>query len=365
MHDVSIGAMLVDSPFYARVFALAIAAILGLAVWKIFLPFADSVAWAAFLAFLLDPVNLRLRRRFGGNIVMVAALLTLLAPIVVLLPLSALLIEFVAQISSLVRELQAATAGLDIRSLADLQQFPVIARLNAWLSAHTSIAAADIQGWVISGTRDVLQRAASMSGKFFLGALSSLMGIALTLVFLFFFLHQGDSMIARARLLIPLDEEHKARLFKHLGDITRAIVFGTSLTALLQGIVLGIGFAIAGLPSPVVFGVVGALIAMLPLGGTAIVWIPAAIWLFVDGRWGFGIFMLVWGLMLSALDNFLKPMLISGRAAVSTFVVFVGVLGGLSEFGAIGIVLGPLVLSLVLALIEFAEEPGPKDTIPP
>jgi len=129
--------------------------------------------------------------------------------------------------------------------------------------------------------------------------------------------------------------------------------------------VLGIGFSIARLPSPVVFGVVGALIAMLPLGGTAIVWIPAAGWLFIDGRWGWGIFMVVWGLMLSALDNFLKPMLISGRAEVSTLVVFLGVLGGLSVFGAIGIVLGPLVLSLALALIEFAEEPGLNAKAPP
>ena len=183
-----------------------------------------------------------------------------------------------------------------------------------------------------------------------------MVGIALMLVLLFFFLRDGDVMIARARALIPLDETHKERLFSHLSGITRAIVFGTSMTALLQGLVLGIGFAICGLPSPVVFGVLGALFAMLPLGGTALVWIPAALWLFVDGRWGFGIFMLIWGLLLAGADNFLKPLLISGRAPVSTLVVFIGVLGGMSAFGAIGLIAGPLVLSLSLALIEFAEE---------
>jgi predicted PurR-regulated permease PerM len=357
--------MLPQSTFYARVFALAVAAILGYAVWRIFLPFVDSLAWAAFLAFLLFPVNLRLRSRFAGKLALPAALLTILAPIVVLLPLAALLIEFVAQITSLVKRMELAMASLDIKTMADLQQFPLIARINGWLAAHTSVSAADIQGWAISGARDVLQRAASMSGSFFLGALSSVMGLALTLVLLFFFLQDGDSMLARGGRLIPLDDEHKAHLFKYLGDIARAIVFGTSLTAVLQGIVLGIGFSIAKLPSPVVFGVVGALIAMLPLGGTAIVWIPATGWLFIDGRWGFGIFMVVWGLMLSGLDNFLKPMLISGRAQVSTLVVFLGVLGGLSAFGAIGIVMGPLVLSLVLALMKFAEEPGTTPTAAP
>jgi len=344
------------SSFYQRVFALSVAAILAYAVLRISLPFADSLAWAAFLAFLLFPLNLRLRRAFRGRVGLAAGVLTILAPIVVLLPLGALSVEFVAQISALLRKLQTEAAGLDIKTFADLQQFPLIARVNAWLESHASISAEQIQGWFVTGTRDILQRAAALSGTFFLGALSSLFGIALTLFLLFFFLNDGDVIISRARKLIPLGEAHKERLFKRLSDITRAIVFGTSLTALLQGVVLGIGFSIAGLPSPVVFGVVGALIAMLPFGGTAIVWIPAAGWLFFDGRWGYGIFMVVWGLMLSALDNILKPMLISGRAPISTLVVFIGVLGGISVFGAIGIVLGPIVLSLVLALIEFAEE---------
>lgn len=352
--------MSTPSKFYARVFALAVAALLGLALLRIFLPFAGPIAWAAFLAFLLFPINQRLRRRFGGRSGLAAGMLTILAPVVVLLPLAALSIEFFAQVSALLRKLQLAAAQLDIKTLADLQQFPLIAHINLWFEAHTSISAEQIQAWMVAGTRDVLERAASLSGSFFLGALSSLVGIALTLFLLFFFLSDGDAMIRRARGLIPMEDERKDHLFKHLGGITRAIVFGTSMTALLQGLLLGVGFGIAGLPSPVVFGVLGALIAMLPVGGTAVVWIPATIWLFFDGRWGFGIFMLVWGLMLALLDNVLKPMLISGRAPISALVVFLGVLGGIGAFGAIGIVAGPVILSLVLALIEFAETGRPQ-----
>ncbi len=342
--------------FYPRVFALGVSAILGFALWRIFSPFAGPLTWAAFLAFLLFPLNRRLRQRFRGRTSAAAGLLTLIAPIVVLLPLSALSIAFVAQASALLRILQSATAKVDFKSMADLQQFPWIAKLILWLQQHTSISAPQIQAWFLAGMRGVLQEAARLGGTIFLGAVSSLVGIALMLVLLFFFLRDGDAMIARARALIPLDETHKERLFSHLSGITRAIVFGTSMTALLQGLVLGIGFAICRLPSPVVFGVLGALFAMLPLGGTALVWIPAALWLFVDGRWGFGVFMLIWGLLLAGADNFLKPLLISGRAPVSTLVVFIGVLGGMSAFGAIGLIAGPLVLSLSLALIEFAEE---------
>jgi predicted PurR-regulated permease PerM len=254
------------------------------------------------------------------------------------------------------QKLQKSAAELDIKSFSDLQQFPWIARINVWLEANAGVSAEQIQSWLVSGTREVLQRAATLSGGFFLGALGSLFGFAVMLFLLFFFLRDGDAMLARARRLIPLDDERKERLFRQLSGVTRAIVIGTSVTALLQGVLIGIGFTIARLPSPVVFGVLAALLSMLPVGGAAFVWGPAAIWLFVSGRWGYGLFMLAWGILLGGLDNVLRPMLISGRARISALAVFIGVLGGISAFGSIGIIAGPVVLSLALALIEFAEE---------
>jgi predicted PurR-regulated permease PerM len=344
-----------SSGFYPRIFALVVAAVLGYALILIFAPFIGSMAWAAFLAFLLDPLNRRLRHRFAGRSI-AAGTLTILAPIMILLPLSALSIDFIAQISALLQKLQQSAAALDIKSLSDLQQFPWIARINVWLEVHSGISAEQIQSWLIAGTRQVLRRAASMGGGFFLGALGSLFGFAIMLFLLFFFLRDGDSMLARAQRLIPLDDMRKERLFRQLSGVTRAIVVGTSVTAFLEGVLIGAGFTIAGLPSPVVFGVLAALLSMLPVGGAAFVWGPAVIWLFVDGRWGFGIFMLAWGLLVSGLDNVLRPWLISGRARISALAVFIGVLGGISAFGTIGLIAGPVVLSLALALIEFAEE---------
>jgi predicted PurR-regulated permease PerM len=347
--------------FYPRIFALTVAAILGYALLLIFKPFALPMAWAAFLAFLLFPLNLRWRRRFKGNS-LAAGVLTVLAPIVILLPLSALSVEFVSQISGLLRQVQQWATEMDIKSFSDLQQFPWITRTNSWLLAHADISAEQVQSWLLSGTHEVMQRAASWGGSFFLGALGSVLAFAIMLFLLFFFLRDGDAMMLRARRLIPIGEERKQRLFSQLGAVTRAIVFGTTVTALLQGLLLGIGFAIIGLPSPVVFGVLAALLSLLPVGGAALVWVPAVIWLFVERRWGAGIFMLVWGLLLGGLDNVLRPMLISGRARISALAVFVGVLGGIPAFGAIGVIAGPVVLSLVLALIEFAEESPPQNS---
>jgi predicted PurR-regulated permease PerM len=347
--------MPVTSTFYPRVFALVVAALLGYALVLIFRPFFGATTWAAFLAFLLFPLNMRWRRSLRGRGA-AAGILTLLAPITILLPLSALSIDFFTQIATLLQTLQKAAAQWDIKTFADLQQFPWIAHANDWLQSNAGISAVQVQSWLVSGTQQVLQRAAGVSGTVFLGALDSLFNFAIMLFLLFFFLRDGDVMMTRARTLIPLDELRKERLFHQIGAVTRAIVFGTSMTALLQGVLIGIGFAIAGLPSPVVFGVLAALLSMLPIGGSAFVWVPAALWLFLDGRWGYGIFMLAWGVMLGGLDNVLRPVLISGRAKISALAVFVGVLGGIHAFGAIGIIAGPVVLSLVLALIEFAEE---------
>ena len=343
------------STFYQRVFALVVAAVLGYALVKIFTPFFGAMAWAAFLAFLLLPLNVRWRRHLRGNGV-TAGVLTILAPITILLPLSALSIDFVTQISELVRKLQKAAAQWDIKTFSDLQQFPWIARANDWLQSHTGISATEVQSWLVTGAEHVLQGAAGFSGSFFLGAVDSLVSFAIMLFLLFFFLRDGDVMMARARNLIPMEESRKDRLFQQVSDVTRAIVIGTSMTASMQGVMIGVGFAIASLPSPVVFGVLAALLSMLPMGGSALVWVPAVIWLFIDGRWGFAIFMLAWGLMLGGIDSVLRPVLISGRAKISALAVFVGVLGGIPAFGAIGIIAGPVVLSLVLALIEFAEE---------
>ena len=343
------------SPFYQRVFALVVAAALGVALIKIFSPFFSATAWAAFLAFLLFPLNVRWRRRLKRS-GLTAGLLTVLAPITILAPLSALSIDFVTQISALLRKLQQSASSWDFKTFSDIQQFPLIARANAWLQEHAGISANQVQSWLVSGTQRVLQGAAGFSGSFFLGALDSIFSFGIMLFLLFFFLEDGDVMMARARSLIPLDEVRKDRLFQQLSAVTRAIVFGTSMTALAQGVLIGIGFAIADLPSPVVFGVLAALLSMLPVGGAFLVWAPAVIWLFLDHRWGFAFFMLAWGLMLAGVDNILRPVLISGRAKISALAVFIGVLGGIPAFGAIGIIAGPVVLSLVLALIEFAEE---------
>jgi predicted PurR-regulated permease PerM len=203
----------------------------------------------------------------------------------------------------------------------------------------------------------VLQQLASLGGKVFLGAVGTVFGFVLMVFLLFFIIRDGAGMWRTLRDLIPMTRQQKNKLFDHLAAVTRALVYGTGMTALIQGTLVGISFLIVGLPSALVFGVIAALAALLPFGGTALVWIPAAIVLAAQGRWWATLFMLVWGgLLVSLVDNVVRPMLVSGRAPVSTLTVFIGVLGGISAFGAIGLFLGPVVLSLIIALLQFAIE---------
>src|SRR5690606_4280373 len=112
----------------------------------------------------------------------------------------------------------------------------------------------------------------------------------------------------------------------------------------------------AGMPAPVVFGVLAAVLSVVPFGGTALVWVPALLTLLVQGRYGQAIAILAGGVVVSSVDNFLKPILISGRSPLPTLAVFIGVIGGLAAFGLIGLFVGPVVVALALALLEFARE---------
>ncbi|HEX4268360.1 MAG TPA: AI-2E family transporter, partial [Steroidobacteraceae bacterium] len=133
------------------------------------------------------------------------------------------------------------------------------------------------------------------------------------------------------------------------------VVFGSAATALIQGIFVGVGFALAGLPSPVVFGVLATIAALLP-AGASVVLVPAILYLAVSGHWGAVIFLAFWTGLLVVVENVARPLLTAHRAHVSTLAVFMGAVGGVSAFGVLGLIIGPVLLSFVVALVRFMTE---------
>jgi predicted PurR-regulated permease PerM len=341
--------------FYTRVFALCTALLLGIACYQIVKPFLGPLLWAISFAFLLHPVHVSLTRRLRNRVDQSALLLTLLACVALLGPLAAFGAAFVNQTSALLQYLQGFISDEAHNDMQQLTSHPQLQSAWHWMEINLGITLAQLRGWLGEATRSVLQVFASTSGKLFLGAVGGAVGLFLTLFLLFFFIRDGAAMLATTVELIPMPPAKRQALSAHLAAVMRAVMFGTALTAVLHGALVAIAFLIVGLPSPLVFGTLAGLLGLLPVGGTAFVWLPAAIVLAIQDRWVAAIFMLLWGaLLVSMIDNFLKPLLISGRAPIATLTVFLGVLGGVAAFGAIGLFLGPVVLALAVALIHFA-----------
>ena len=342
--------------FYARTFALLTIFLLGFLLYHILLPFFAPLAWALFIAFLIHPIHRWLVGKLRGRASASAALLTLATLLILIGPLTALGAAFAAQVADLLQFAQRMATDHGSAEFFDLATVPVLGTLLAWLQKSFGVSLAQIQGWATEGARTVLQFLASLGGKILLNAMGKVIGFVLMMFILFFAIRDGKQILTSLRALIPASAADKRRLFGHLAAVTRAVVFGSGVTALTQGTLVGIGFAIVGLPSPIVFGVLAALFAMVPLAGTPVVWVPAVIVLAAQQRWGATIFLLGWGVTVSLIDNVMRPYLVSGRADVGTLTVFIGVLGGVMSFGAIGVLFGPLVLALVIALIRFTLE---------
>ena len=342
--------------FYARTFGLITATLLAYLLYQVLSPLAQPIAWALFIAFLLHPLHAWLTRKLRGRAAVSAVLLVLLTFVIVIGPLGALGAAFAAQVTDLARYAQELASEHKGTGISDLETTPLIGPALAWVQDTAGVSLAQIQAWAVQAAQAILKGLGTLGRAAFLGALGTVIGFVLMMFILFFAIRDGAHAFRALRDLVPMDEGEKSRLFEHLASVTRALVYGTGITAVVQGVMVGAGFAAVGLPSPVVFGVLAALAALIPMAGTPVVWVPAVIVLAAQDRWTAALFLLAWGGIITTMDNFLRPWLVSGRAEVGALTVFIGVLGGVSAFGPIGIFLGPLLLSLALALASFARE---------
>lgn len=345
--------------FYQRLIGAAGLAIVAFLLFKIIEPFLAPIAWALFIGFLLQPQQELLTRLLRGRASIAAFALTLLVLVLFLGPLTALAIAFARQAAGLAARLQGWVATQDPSTLQHLDRIPIVGSVLAWLEQNLAISTAHVQDWLIEGSRTFFQHLASYGGVAFLGAVGTVLSFTVMLFLLFFIIRDGCAIARLGAALVPLPPAQRDDLAERLSSVTRAVVRGTVVTAIVQGLLTGIAFAVVGLPAPVVFGVVAAVLSVVPFGGTALVWVPGVAALAVQGHYPQAAILVAFGVVISSVDNFLKPLLISGSAVLPTLAVFIGVLGGLVAFGMIGLFLGPVVIALVLALIEFSRERRP------
>ncbi len=323
-----------------RWFAVAVVVVVVFALWLILHPFVMPIAWAAILAFLMSPLQASLTRRFKGRATLAAALLTSLTPIAIFTPLTLIALAFIKQLTALGTTLQNNANLFDLNSWADPAQHPRVASYVAWLGTRFGLQVSDVQDYLRSGVQEWAGRLAKSSGHVFLNVAGLVLSFFLMLFVLFFILRDGPTWFRRITALLPLPKNKRDALFMRLGKVLRAVVYGCGLTALVQGTLVTIGFAISSLSGPIVFGVVASVLALLPVGGAAIVWVPGVLYLFAAGKVGMSIFLLVWGAVVSTADNFIRPVIISRYTPVPTLLVFLGVIGGVSAFGPLGFIIG-------------------------
>jgi predicted PurR-regulated permease PerM len=345
--------------FYQRLLGAGGLLLVAYLVFRIIEPFLGPIAWALFIGFLLQPAQANLTKSMRGRASASAFTLTILVLVLFLGPLTAIAIAFARQATELAGRLQNWVGGQQAATLRELDQIPGVGRMLEWLDTNLQITTTQVQAWLVEGGRNLFQQLAGYGGTAFLGAVGTVLAFTVMLFILFFIIRDGRAIARLGSTLVPLPAERREALAERLASVTRAVVRGTVLTSVIQGTLLGIGFAVVGLPAPVVFGVLAAVLSVVPFGGTALVWVPALATLMIQGSYGQAVGILVVGVIVSSVDNFVKPLLISGRSPLPTLAVFIGVLGGLAAFGFIGLFVGPVVIALVLALIEFARERKP------
>ena len=335
-------------PLQRPLLALLAASLTFLCVW-VLAPFLSSIAWAAILAYISWPAYRLVRKPFGRSPDAAALVMLLLVTCLLLVPLLWLVFlvrdEFMSSFpliaSSLSEGVHAVVEGM--RRIPWLGA-PLQDELNRYVADPATLG------------RDSVSMLQSWVGALasFLAALGrNLARILLTLLILFFFYRGGDEMaqeLRRAAKRLFVGGGH-VRYLRAAGAITRAVFFGILLSAAAQGVIAAIGYRLAGLRAPALLGALTAVLSVVPLIGTAFVWLPVAIGFMVAGAWGKGVFLLAWGtLLVHPTDNLLRPLLVSNAARLPFLLVALGAIGGISAFGLIGAFAGPVLLGIALEL---------------
>ena len=194
---------------------------------------------------------------------------------------------------------------------------------------------------------------ATASASLVRGGLLQLVTVLLTFYLLFFFLRDREAVLDWLREISPLSEEEMNRLMMRIADTVMATLYGTVAVATLQGVLGGFIFWFLGLPTPLLWGVVMGILAIVPVFGTFVIWFPTAIFLALEGSWEKALILTAWGaIVIGCVDNLLYPMLVGNRLKLHTIPAFMSVVGGVILFGAPGIILGPLTVTVTVFLLE-------------
>ena len=331
------------------IFFYGVLLLLGYLFIRILTPFFAPLGWAAVLAIFIYPWYEKLVPRYGNA--RAAAFGTLVVTLLIVGPGLVVLRAFV-------QESRAAVSAVDHDAFAG--QLALLEQ--AWNRIRALIPGAQAVD-----LRSLINEAISRTGGFLAAQVGGLLADIVVLLFqlfvtlfaLFFFLRDADALMQTVRRSLPFEDLRRERMIRQTRDLVYASIAAGLMIASIQGLAGGVVFALLGLAAPVFWGVTMGFLALLPFVGTWVVWVPAAIWLIATGQFLKGTILAVLGLtIVGSIDNFLRPAILSGRAQMNGLLMFISLLGGVSVFGLLGLVLGPLVTAVVIGHFDAYARPA-------
>lgn len=341
-----------------RAFLLLLALVTVAFAWTI-RGFLLPVFWAIVLSVLFSPLFRRIRKWMRGYGTPASLATLLVVFLVVVVPLIGLGAAVTSEAVSVYQ--QVRTGQIDLTEpIQTVEDF--LPRVNR-RADELGIDFDGLRENITSGAVTASQTVASSLLSFGQQALQFTLLLAVTFYVLFFFIRDGEDLVAGLIRALPLGDPREKRLFSRFANVTRATIKGTFVVAAVQGTLGGAAFAVLGLGAPILWGMMMGICSLIPAVGSAIVWGPAAIYLLLVGSWGKALILVAFGAgVIGVVDNALRPILVGRDAGMPDYMILLSTLGGLAAFGVSGLVIGPVVAGFFLTVWEiFAEEFGPGD----
>ncbi|WP_312225745.1 AI-2E family transporter [Stutzerimonas nitrititolerans] len=347
---------MVNSRLEQKVF-LALLLVVSVAFGWILLPFYGAVFWAVILAIIFAPVQRRLLARLNARRNLAALATLFICLLVAVLPVILIAGVLVQEGTTLYKQIESGE--IDIDSFVSHAKELLPATWQAQMQRFGLGDMDQIRERLASSALQGSQFLATKAFSFGQGTFQFMLSFFLMLYLLFFLLRDGRELVARIRKAVPLSDNQKRRLFSKFTRVVRATVKGNIVVAATQGALGGIIFAILGIPSAVLCGVLMAFLSLLPAVGAGVIWTPVAIYFLMKGLIVQGVILILYGvLVIGLVDNILRPILVGKDTKMPDYVVLISTLGGLSLFGLNGFVIGPLIAALFISAWGLFTSPG-------
>jgi len=342
-------------------FLLLCVVILLMLLYKVLEIFIIDLILAAILSSVFFPLYKRATKITGQRKKLASFLTCSFIVFVILIPLSLFIYQFITEAAAAIQNIYTRVQNGALDPIIEWKSNGLFSSVREKLLPIIDLETIDLSQYNL-GDRitESLTTTATSLGKqvteFAKNVALVLFHFFIMIISMFFFFKDSNYIVKSLMHLSPLPTTHNENIVTKFKAISQATLFGIFLTAIIQGILGGIGFTIAGITNPIFWGTLMALFALIPFMGTFVIWGPTALYLIIGEHYAPGIFLLIWGGgVVSTIDNFLRPYFIHGRARTYPLFTFLSIIGGLSAFGLVGLILGPLILTLTFVFIEIYE----------